>query len=283
MSLQKIDQFIRSHPLAHADYAGSWARFFRWQIQSRLKREHVVDWVGETKFSVSRGMTGFTGNIYAGLHEAIDMLFVAHFLRPGDLFGDIGANVGSYTVLAAGYCGANVIAFEPDDGTADKLAHNISLNGLDKLASVQRTAVGDSIGTVSFTIGLDTVNRVSTAPSETTQEVPVTTLDQYFGDEPPIMLKLDVEGFEEHAIAGAKKILRSDRLQVVALETISNDIEAALAAAGFSPVHYDPFSRKLSAKPGKYRASNQLFVKDVELAKERLEAASPITVLGKSY
>ena len=47
-------------------------------------------------------MTGATGNIYCGLYEFLDMAFLLHFLRNGDLFGDIGSNIGSYTVLATG-------------------------------------------------------------------------------------------------------------------------------------------------------------------------------------
>jgi hypothetical protein len=47
------------------------------------------------------GMTGATGNLYVGLHEFEEMAFLLHFLRPGDLFADVGANVGSYTILAA--------------------------------------------------------------------------------------------------------------------------------------------------------------------------------------
>jgi hypothetical protein len=36
-----------------------------------------------------------TGNIYCGLHEFADMGFVLHFLRPGDLFVDVGANIAA--------------------------------------------------------------------------------------------------------------------------------------------------------------------------------------------
>lgn len=47
-------------------------------------------------------MTGATGNWYCGLQEYEDMSFVLHALRPGDLFVDVGANIGSYSILAAG-------------------------------------------------------------------------------------------------------------------------------------------------------------------------------------
>ena len=46
-------------------------------------------------------MTGATGNIYCGLHEFIELTFLLHLLRPNDLSLNIGANVGSYIILAA--------------------------------------------------------------------------------------------------------------------------------------------------------------------------------------
>ena len=57
-------------------------------------------------------MTGATGNIYAGLHEFVDMAFCLHLLRSGDLFVDVGANIGSYTVLASKVAGANSVTLE---------------------------------------------------------------------------------------------------------------------------------------------------------------------------
>ena len=72
-------------------------------------------------------MTGATGNIYAGLHEFADMAFTLHFLRPDDLFMDVGANVGSYTLLASGVCKARTISFEPYPETMAALRRNIDL------------------------------------------------------------------------------------------------------------------------------------------------------------
>jgi hypothetical protein len=54
-----------------------------------------------------------TGNIYTGLHEFEDMSFLLHFLRPADLFIDIGANVGAYTIFASGIVAATSISIEP--------------------------------------------------------------------------------------------------------------------------------------------------------------------------
>lgn len=61
--------------------------------------EVQFDWIEGARLMVRNGMTGATGNIYCGLHEFTDMSFVLHLLRPDDLFVDVGANIGSYTVL----------------------------------------------------------------------------------------------------------------------------------------------------------------------------------------
>src|ERR1700683_536380 len=108
LSMRGLDQirnlalFFSEHPLTRDRPLGAWARFAAWQIRSRVKDEILIDWIGGQRLAVRRGMTGATGNIYVGLHEFADMLFVLHFLREDDLFLDIGANVGTYTVLGSG-------------------------------------------------------------------------------------------------------------------------------------------------------------------------------------
>src|SRR5438874_2610827 len=92
-------RFIASHPLASRRRRAALSRWLRWQLGSRLLPYPVLyPWIGDAKLVVERGMTGATGNLYCGLHEFFDMALVLHFLRPGDLFLDIGANVGAYTV-----------------------------------------------------------------------------------------------------------------------------------------------------------------------------------------
>jgi hypothetical protein len=51
-------------------------------------------------------MKGAAHFIYPGVCEFEEMAFVLHYARPTDLFVDVGANIGAYTVLAAGASGA---------------------------------------------------------------------------------------------------------------------------------------------------------------------------------
>jgi hypothetical protein len=139
-------RFFAAHPLTRDAPLKAWARFIDWQIKSRLKEVVVVPWIGGQRLAAQRGMTGATGNIYAGLHEFAGMMLALHFLRQGDLFLDIGANVGSYSVLASGVCGARSWAFEPAPETVDSLRRNISINGLEELVTVfeTRTSISPS-------------------------------------------------------------------------------------------------------------------------------------------
>ncbi len=104
--MMHILKFVSSHPLTRDHKLKAYFRVLNWQLRSRLSSEICMPWIAGTKLVVKRGMTGATGNIYAGLHEFADMSFLLHFLRPNDLFVDVGANVGSYTVLASGVCKA---------------------------------------------------------------------------------------------------------------------------------------------------------------------------------
>src|SRR4029077_6652553 len=109
-------------------------------------------WIAGQHLAVRGGMTGATGNIYVGLNEFVDMMLPLHFLREGDLFLDIGANVGSYTVLASGICRAVTWAFEPDPGTIRNLKRNIAINSLEPLVTIYELALGSAEGEVPFTV-----------------------------------------------------------------------------------------------------------------------------------
>jgi hypothetical protein len=92
----------------------------------------------DTRLLVCRGMVGATGNLYVGLQEFEEMAFMLHQLRPDDVFVDVGANVGAYTLLA-GTAGARCVAFEPVPATFRALRDNVRLNGLQTRVRVVRS------------------------------------------------------------------------------------------------------------------------------------------------
>lgn len=239
-------------------------------------------------------MTGATGNIYAGLHEFNDMAFALHLLRRDDLFVDVGANVGSYTVLAASV-GAKCISIEPIAATFNHLVRNVHLNNMCDRVDVRNIGVGSAKGTLRFTSNLDTVNHVidNQEQSDTTIcEVAVDTLDAVAADAQPLLVKIDVEGFETEVIAGAEKVLSRETLLAVIMELNGSgqrynydegELYHRMINFGFNAYSYSPFERSLIALDGgRGQSGNTIFVKDVDAVRERLHKAPRFTVNGES-
>lgn len=89
--------------------------------------------------------------IYMGLHEFENMAFLLHFLRKEDLFFDIGADIGSYTILASGHVGAHTFAFEPIPSTFQSLANNVAINRINDSVIEKRLAAAAPVTIFSET------------------------------------------------------------------------------------------------------------------------------------
>jgi FkbM family methyltransferase len=301
--LLNTHRFIAHHPLTKRKKFPAIRRFLKWQVVSRLAPGRLeVPFVEHTKLLVGRGMTGATGNYYTGLHEFRDMAFLLHLLRSGDDFIDVGANVGSYTVLASGVVGARTLCFEPAPQTFSSLTDNIVLNGLSSRVQAVQAAVGAVEGEVRFTTDRDTMNHIE-RPSEkdiktaadgrpASIRVPLHPLDRWAHDVRPVLLKVDVEGFEADVLAGAAAILQSLGLLAILIEnnegvaamTSPGSVHNRLLDAGFSPANYDPFSRSLTTSSSKDvgDSCNGLYVRDRGTAGERLRSSRPFRVLGQT-
>lgn len=280
-SLVNLQRHFAGHPLTCDSPLRAWLRFLKWQIRSRFQNEILFDWVGGQTLAIQHGMTGATGNIYVGLHEFLDMMMPLHFLRRGDLFLDIGANVGTYTVLASGVCGAETFAFEPDPSTCSHLMRNIEVNRLEDRVQVYDCALGARRGEVAFTVGLDTENRIATGIDGRTRTVPIEKLDEIVSNSQPIMMKVDVEGAELDVLSGAERVLANPSLRVIELETVAPRSARILARNGFETGCYDAFNRTLRRQSSACKSSNALFVRDWPFVADRLRTGGQIEVLGR--
>lgn len=255
----------------------------KWQITSRFLREVEFDWIEGAKLIVRGGMTGATGNIYCGLHEFTEMAFLLHLLRPNDLFVDVGANIGSYTVLASAVCGARSLSVEPSPDTMRALRRNIEVNNIGDRVAIVEAALGAASGTAQFTIGNDTENRVISGVKTDTRLVDVRTLDECLQCANPVFIKIDVEGYEFEVIAGASAALRCPALVAIQMETVDGKVRTQLEELGFRQALYDPFDRRLnftfdhSLERG---VQNSLFVRNVDYCQERLRTARSREIVG---
>jgi FkbM family methyltransferase len=176
-------------------------------------------------------------------------------LRPDDVFWDVGASFGLYTVMAAGKISSPgaVVAFEPEARMRAILERNLRLNGIGSV-SVRATALGDrdgvtelfradnpNTGTSSLALRRDYRLQKKGTPVE------VRRGDTLFGVEgllPPTCIKIDVEGGEGRVLAGMGTLLDDRRLRLILCEVhprllpsfgdSAESFERALTAAGFA-------------------------------------------------
>jgi FkbM family methyltransferase len=150
--------------------------------------------------------------LYANPPDLPEMLAWRRVLRAGDLFVDVGANVGTYTIWAA-ELGAEVIALEPAADTFSLLRENIALNGYPVTAL--QAAAGDHCGTARFTTGRDAGNSLDPDGPVQTDLV---TVDSLIGDRRVAGMKVDVEGFEIEVLCGCVRALAARRIGLIQLE-----------------------------------------------------------------
>lgn len=283
-------QFILSHPL---NRQSKWKAFFRliyWQVCARVfPYPMVYPFTENSKLLIWKGLEGATGNYYCGLDEFEDMGFLLHLLRPDDLFVDIGANIGSYSILAAAEIGARTISFEPVPSTFQRLSDNIAINHVTHLATPLNMALGNQKGVVHFTTHMDSINHVATPGEQNTIEVPIDLLDTVLAGSSPTLMKIDVEGFETDVIKGGGRTFAQSSLKAVIIELNGSGqrygyderwIHDFFVQQGYLPFSYEPFSRQLMPLEvhGKH---NTIYIKDLEWVKVRVAEGRKIRVHGQ--
>lgn len=277
-------QSVANHPL---NRDGKWraARdFCVAQVAVRMIPGDVcVPFPNQTRLLIPPQMKGAAHFISPGLCEFDEMCFVTHFLRPDELFADVGANVGAFTVLASGVAKARTVCFEPSPRTFDYLTRNVWLNNLSQLVSPVNAALGRSLGRLKLTENLGTENYVCPPGIQSNGvEVEVTTLDTAFALSPPILIKVDVEGFETEVFAGAEKTISNSSLSAMIVERTDmgnrygydeDTLHRGVQAMGFIPCSYSAMDRKLT-KVSPSTRGNIIYVRDFDATQRRLREAN---------
>ena len=284
---------IIAHPLGRRHKIKSVSRFISWQLSHYLNPgEKTVSFINGAKMIVKKNDTGVTGNLYVGIHDFYELSFALHFLAEKDIFVDVGANVGFYSIILAKSKNVKSIAFEPIPSTYLKLEKNVKINSLSNTVIATNIGIGSSIGKLRMSSDLDTVNHVKLTESECNTDiiVEVCDLDTIFSNgEFPSLVKIDVEGFETEVIGGMNNVLLSDSLKAIIIELNGSGgrygydeslIHQTLLKHSFKPFHYDPFERKLT-ELNSYGSTNTLYLRDLNFIYNRLNKAPKFEVFGE--
>ena len=144
--------------------------------------------------------------------EAEERKLVIRDLETTDVFIDVGANIGLYTVIARSH-GVRVVAIEPHPMNLRYLRRALHANGWNDV-EVQAVGVAGENGEASLyggATGASLVRGWAAVSEEHAQTVRITTLDALLADRfegDRLFVKIDIEGGEYDALRGASSLLR---------------------------------------------------------------------------
>ena len=238
-------------------------RYFRFPISrveltARKAYCNTMGWLGYRDFVVSAqgayfvvGMTDLIDRSIAlfGIWEEEQLEDLARVCdtRKADYFFDIGANAGVYSVLfATKKLAQQFVAFEPDPGNYAHLLANLYVNDLASKIQTFALAVGSQAGEVEL-MEAGSHNRGESwiaHPDKPPEEAPGVAAHRVrqirFDDEFAIagkmlVIKMDVEGSEFHALAGMERTLRDNTcyLQVELYSDRFDELKALFERMGY--------------------------------------------------
>jgi FkbM family methyltransferase len=175
---------------------------------------------------------------YFGWYQRHQSQFLRANLRKGDVFVDVGAHIGFYTLLGASAVGAAgvVHAFEPNPVTFERLGENIRMNGYYHVKAWP-FAVTNKLGRSALHLTTTTGELGwSSMFGDGIEDVPVETLTlddciRRCGLQHVDVVKIDAEGAELRIIEGMSEILRSMPPRLIMVELHG----PALGWAGATP------------------------------------------------
>ena len=188
------------------------------------------------KFAVRAGTLDFQFGNYA--YEWKVKKFVYRNINNYNKFLDIGANIGTYSILF-GKAGLEGCAFEPVKTNFETLSKNIALNRLESKVKLINLALGSSEHSDVFTF--DPINTGASHLSSIINEdvndggeipVKIVTLDSIIDKcnfnpkKDKIFIKIDVEGMESNVLKGAKEFLKSFPEIIIVMESVHSGKEA---------------------------------------------------------
>ena len=132
------------------------------------------------------------------------------YVKPGSTVVDVGSHIGTHLVSIARLVGpeGTVVGFEPQAQMFKELRCNIQLNGITN-ASPQRAGAGDRYGELELR-KVDPTNEGGVAAGKGGDKAPLRPLDGYTFENLSV-LKIDVEGFEDQVLDGARNTIATHK------------------------------------------------------------------------
>lgn len=270
----KILIFILGNPLVKNERFQAFWRYLKFHILFKNGELSIIPFI-KGKLILKKG-AGSQANYYTYLQDFEEMLFLLHYLNENDQFIDIGANIGTYSILASKLTNCLSIAFEPSLNNFNILSANISLNNLKDKIKLYNIALGskNEMQTIGFKGEL---TYITSNKDLSLQNVNVKQLDTIL--DYANLIKIDVEGYEENVLKGAIKILKNKKTNALIVEfagynrygSSNKKVHDLLIKNNFNPIKYSPYNRSfIKLKNFRQDKINTIYIRDFKLAMDRI-------------
>jgi FkbM family methyltransferase len=249
----------------------------RLSVQIKEKSHYLgkLDYAGDTVWMTLDSISQ-TSRLNACEKEPETVQWIKNWIKEGDVFYDIGANVGAYSFVAYNVAHGNctIYAFEPSFPNFSALNKNIIVNGCSERIIPFNVALSDRTQIQAFTVStvpgdamnyLATQRFVQTPPASHSNRIRTHVITyrlddfvQQFGLRTPNHIKLDVDGAEYSVLKGSLKILRSNQLRTILAEIDENNPEAGRILDLLSNESFEVLSRH---QHGKSSVANYIFMR----------------------
>jgi FkbM family methyltransferase len=247
---------MSSYGMAEPTKFQKWLNELRFKLQRRLYRDVVVDdGTHHYTFRCSTAMETWRAMTLL-IKEQGTVRFITEEARPGDVFYDIGANIGPYTLMAAKRVPPNgaVYAFEPHASNFHSLMENVRLNELGDIVKVISSALYDREGFFDFNYYMSDAGTSMSQLGDNrddhdrvfrpifTERKHGTTIDRLIQDrviDPATLIKMDVDGNELLILKGMKNLLEQAPPRAILMEINrrhKNELYDFLSQHGFEEV-----------------------------------------------
>lgn len=257
---------------SHINRGTGIVRHLHWQYLKAFDRFPIELVISRSRIIAAHKRCGVSALIYSQhLYNYNNMRLLQVLLKDGGSFLDIGANIGSFTLIASEQEKALVYAFEPHPETFRLLRRNVELNHRTNIR-LFNTAVGQIDGQVYLTDEAGSAtNHIAASAADRTIAVSCNRMDSICSQQAihPQYVKIDVEGFEYDVLAGFGAYLAAIDLLMIEMNGLSDlrssgqqQIHTLLRSNGFSgPWHCD-FDGKTIRRHDRPEIEDSLYLSD---------------------
>jgi len=232
--------------------------FFWWLAKILVPRRKVKIAGLSFTLSCTNWITHFRWYLFK-TKEPETIYFFDNYLNEGDIYFDIGANVGVFSIYPAKrYNDIQIYSFEPEVSNLAYLKENIIENGITEKVAIYGLGISDSVGlsklhlqdlTTGSALHTEDKKNIKSSPTGNnpiiwTEGIYTVSLD-YFCEElniVPNVIKIDTDGNESKILMGATNVLKNPLLRAIIIEMPEDQIEycySILLESGFKQEEYN--------------------------------------------